>query len=270
MNISRSIIIAEIGENHIGDMDIARTLIEKAAAARADYVKFQSYTPQNFKPTDPEYAWFKKVSLSDKDHIMLQKFTHNCGIKFLSSPFSVERAKFLCEDLGMKEIKIASGMMLNFSVLDYINEHAQVVFLSTGMANIEEIKTAVTHLSKVKKCYILHCVTQYPCSDAESNLLAIKALQEAFPKYDIGYSDHTVGYFAPIIAVALGAKVIEKHYTFDKQAKQGTDHILSVTPDELTYMIAQIRRVENILGESVKVPTVSERQIMDFVRSRFV
>ena len=126
--MSGVIIIAEIGENHIGDMGIAKMLIEKAAEAGVDYVKFQSYKPENFKLDDPEYEWFKKVFLSDEQHYELKEHAERCGIKFLSAPFSIERAKFLCEKLGLKEIKIASGVMLNLPILDYINEHAKTVF----------------------------------------------------------------------------------------------------------------------------------------------
>lgn len=268
--MKRTFIIAEIGENYIGNIEIAKRLIEKASWAGADYVKFQSYKPENFKSSDPEYAWFKKVSLSDDAHVTLKECAEKCAVKFLSSPFSVERAKFLCEKLGLKEIKIASGMMLNFPVLDYINEYAETVFLSTGMAAISEIKSALSHLSKIKKCYILHCTTQYPCKNEDVNLQAIKTLQREFPDYEIGYSDHTIGYLAATIAVALGARVIEKHFTFDKGAKEGTDHVLSVTPEELKKMVQDIRTIKLLLGDGTKVPRASEREIKEFVRNRFL
>lgn len=266
----KTIVIAEVGENHLGDIEIAKKLIKKAAKAGADYVKFQSYTPEVFRKNDPEYKWFKKVSLSNNDHFTLKKCADDCGIRFLSSPFSLERVKFLCEELGLREIKIASGIMLNFPVLDYVNKHAETVFLATGMATVEEIKIALSHLNKAKKCYILHCVTQYPCKDVEANLLAIRYLQKEFPAFEIGYSDHTIGYLASILAVALGAKVIEKHYTFDKKAKEGTDHILSIEPDELKEMVRAIRETELLLGIEKKEPTLSEKSIKEFVRNRFI
>jgi len=267
--MEKVIVIAEIGENHIGDMEIAKMLIEKAAEAGADYVKFQSYKPEDFKKEDPEYEWFKKVSLSDEAHFMLKECAKKSGIKFLSSPFSLERAKFLCENLGLKEAKIASGMTLNFNVLDYLNDHVDTVFLSTGMATIEEIGNVLSHLNKVKKTYIMHCVTQYPCKDEDANLLAIKTLQDKFPNYEVGYSDHTIGCLAPVAAVALGAKVIEKHYTFDRNAAEGTDHVLSVDPEGLKDMIKDVRRIENLLGVYGKKPTEGEGEIIDFVRNRF-
>ena len=268
--MSKVKVIAEIGENFIGDIAIAKKLIRAAADAGADYVKFQSYRPETFKPTDPEYEWFKKVSLSDDDHFLLRDYSKECGVKFFSAPFSMERAKFLCEVLKLKEIKIASGMMMNFDLLDYVNRYAECVFISTGMATLEEIKEAISHLKRVSKVYILHCVTQYPCEDQDANLLAIKQLQNEFPGYEIGYSDHTLGTLAPLAAAALGASVIEKHFTFDKQAKEGTDHILSVEPDELKQMVRDIRRIEKLLGNEQKIPTKGEQEITQFVRTRFV
>ncbi len=264
------IIIAEIGENHKGNMDIAKTLIEKAAEAGADYVKFQSYKPENFRKEDPEYEWFKQVSLSDEDHFLLKKYAYKNGIKFLSSPFSVERSKFLFEKMGLKEIKIASGVMLNFPILDLINAQARTVFLSTGMAKIHEIENALAHLQKIPNLYILHCVTQYPCKDEEANLKSVLSLKKIFPQHKIGYSDHTIGIEGCLAAAALGAEVIEKHFTLDKNATEGTDHIISVEPDELKDMVRSIRKIELQLGEEKKEPTLSEQEIKDFVRKRFV
>ena len=264
------IIIAEIGENHLGNMEIAKMLIEKSAEAGVDYVKFQSYRPETFNSDDPEYDWFKKVSLSNEDHFMLKEYAEKFSVKFLTSPFNIERAMFLCEELKLKEIKIASGMMMNVPVLDYVNDRADTVFLSTGMATIPEIKEAISHLNNVNKLYILHCVTQYPCKDEDANLLAIRKLHKKFPEYNVGYSDHTIGYTAPIAAAALGANVIEKHFTFDKNAKEGTDHILSVDSDELKDMVSQIRKIENLLGIPEKTPTEEEKKIIEFVRNRFI
>jgi N,N'-diacetyllegionaminate synthase len=269
MNNDKIITIAEIGENHIGDMNIAKMLIRQAASAGADYIKFQSYKAGNFKKDDPEYEWFKKVSLSDEDHFKLRDYAKKHKIKFLSSPFSLERAKFLCERLGLKEIKIASGVMLNFKILDYVNKHAHTVFLSTGMATVKEIKLALSNLKKVKNCYILHCVSQYPCQDEEANLKAILSLRKQF-KYPIGYSDHTIGTEACVAAVALGARVIEKHFTFDKKCHEGTDHILSANADEFKKMVEKIGRIAKMLGKEEKKPTKGEKKILHFVRERFL
>ena len=268
-NKKRVIIIAEVGENHIGDITLAKRLIKEAAGAGADYVKFQSYKPENFSQDDQEYGWFRKVSLSDKAHFKLQKYANKCKIKFLSSPFSLERARFLCEGLSLKEIKIASGMLLNFPVLDYINEHAHTVFLSTGLATIKEIKKSLSHLKKVKKCYVMHCVSQYPCRNGDANLLAIIKLRDEFPSLEIGYSDHTIGSLAALAAVSLGAKVIEKHFTFDRSAKEGTDHVISLEGKELNELVCQIRKVEVLLGRPKKVPCVAEKKLINFIRNRF-
>ena len=263
-------VIAEIGENHTGDMDIAKRLIREAAEAGADYVKFQSYKPENFKRDDPEYEWFKKVSLSDEAHFGLKKYTEECGIKFTSSPFSVERAEFLCGELGLKEIKVASGVMLNFPILDYINNRVDTVFLSTGMATLDEIRDALAHIKDVPNVYLLHCVSRYPCEDKEANLKAMSILKNRFPAYGVGYSDHTIGTEACLIAAALGAQVIEKHFTFDKNAQEGTDHSLSLEPAELKALVKSIRRAESLLGKDAKEPTPGEKKIKEFVRSRFL
>lgn len=268
---NRVIVIAEIGENHIGDMNIARTLIRQAAGAGVDYVKFQSYQPQNFRINDPEYKWFKRVCLSDAAHFMLKEYAQKHNVGFLSSPFSLERARFLRETLGLKYMKVASGMLLNFPVLDYLNcAGIQTIFLSTGMATTREIRAALARLKKIKKIYLLHCVSQYPCKDAETNLLSIDFMRKKFIGYDIGYSDHTIGCLASIVAVGLGARVIEKHFTLNKDAKEGTDHILSADPEELKDMVSKIRRVEVFLGAKNKEPALSESKIKHFIRNRFI
>ena len=265
----KTIITAEIGENHLGDVERAKNMIADAARAGADMVKFQSYLASEVADTDPEKEWFAKVQLSDEAHYELKECADRHGVEFLSSPFSLNRAKLLCEGLGLKKIKMASSELLNFPLLDYVNQHAETVFLSTGMATLDEIKLALTRLSKAKTCYLLHCVTQYPAKPEEANLQAITTLKAAFPQHPIGYSDHTIGIDACIIAVALGAWVVEKHFTFDKNYPEGSDHILSATPEEFQEMVERIRKVEIMLGDGIKQPSPSERKIMDFVRNRF-
>jgi len=191
------------------------------------------------------------------------------GVEFLSSPFSLERARFLCEDLGLRKIKIASGMMLNFPVLDYINYlKIDTVYLSTGMATLNEINTALEHLKDIPNKYLMHCVTQYPCKDEEANLRAILTLQKKFD-LPVGYSDHTIGIDACISAAVLGASVIEKHFTFDKEYSEGTDHVLSATPVEFKKMVGKVRKIEVLLGNGNKQPSESEKDIIQFVRTRF-
>ena len=265
---NHTIIIAEIGENHLGNMDMAKVMIDYAADAGADIVKFQSYRGADVRDDDPERDWFSEVELSDEMHHELKAHAEGQGVEFMSSPFTIERARLLCEGLGLKKIKIASSEMTNHRLLDYVNDYAEVVFLSTGMANIEEIAESLGHLSNVKDVYILHCVTAYPCEDADANLLAIQDLKKAFPDYKIGFSDHTIGITAPIAAVALGARVIEKHYTLAKTLP-GTDHILSVTPDEFREMVKEIQRMELMLGSPEKTPRPAEMKIRELVRARW-
>ena len=269
MNNDKTIIIAEIGENHLGNMDMAKVMIQEAADAGADIVKFQSYRGVDVHEDDPEREWFGQVELSDEMHHELRAYALDQGVEFMSTPFTVERARLLCEGLGLRKVKIASSEMTNHLLLDYVNEHADVVFLSTGMANLEEVGESLEHLSSVADVYVLHCVTQYPCSDSEANLRAIQTLQRTFPSYKIGYSDHTLGMTAPLAAVSMGAQVIEKHYTLARTLP-GTDHILSVTPEEFRELVIQIRRLEAMLGTADKKPTAAEMEIRELVRNRWV
>jgi sialic acid synthase SpsE len=264
----QTIVIAEIGENHIGNMELAKKMIKEAAKAGADIVKFQSYLSDEVKDTDPEKEWFSKVQLSDDAHYELKELAEKNKIEFLSSPFSLNRAKFLCENLGLKKIKIASSEMLNIPLLKYVNKHAETVFLSTGMSTINEIKKASLNLNNVEELYLLHCITQYPTKPEDANLLAITTLKNSFPMYKIGYSDHTIGILAAIISVALGAKAVEKHFTIDKNLP-GTDHILSADPSEFNELIKKIEDIEILLGDGEKKPTKDEEKIISFVRSRF-
>jgi N,N'-diacetyllegionaminate synthase len=267
--MSRTKFIAEIGENHVGKIDIAKDLIEKAAQSGADYVKFQSYKPESLQKDDPEYEWFSKVYLSDEVHYILKIHAERNQVEFLSAPFSLERAKFLCEDLDQNKIKIASGVMMNFEILDYLNSKTiDTIFLSTGMATIAEIAEALKHINNIPNIYILHCVTQYPCKDEDANLKAILTLQKEF-NLPVGYSDHTIGIDACVAAAALGASVIEKHFTFDKEYSEGTDHILSATLVEFKEMVDKIGRIEILLGNGIKQPSESEKEIIQFVRTRF-
>ena len=264
----RIIIIAEIGENHLGDMERARQMVIEAASAGADIVKFQSYAASDVADNDPEKEWFAKMQLSDEMHVELKGLAESRGVEFLSAPFSLERARFLCEELGLRKIKIASSEMLNFPLLDYVAERAETVFLSTGLADLDEVGRAVDRLARVPSVYLLHCVTAYPAPDEDANLRAIEALRRRFPDHPVGYSDHTLGIVAPVAAAGLGAAVIEKHFTLDKTLP-GTDHILSVTPQELREMVLMIRRVEQLLGSGVKRPAARELAVREFVRGRF-
>ena len=268
MTQDHTTIIAEIGENHCGNWDRARKMVIAAARAGVDIVKFQSYRGCDVAEDDPEREWFTNVQLPDELYDRLRDLAKAQGVSFLSSPFTVERARFLCEQVGLNAIKIASSEMSNRALLAYVNRHAETVYLSTGMAMLDEVRDAVAQLSDVPRVVIMHCVTQYPTKDEEANLRAITALRQAFPEHPIGYSDHTLGWLAPLAAVTLGAVVIEKHFTLDKSLP-GTDHILSVTPEELRDMVLRIRQLEQLLGHGEKRPGPGELAIREMVRSRF-
>ena len=261
-------LIAEIGENYLGKLSLAKKLIREAKKSGADYAKFQSYNELCLKKNDPEYNWFKKVSLTDKNHIDLKKYSKKKNIKFLSSPFSLERAEFLCEKLNMQTIKVASSKMHEKNILKYLNQKCKRIFLSTGMSTIKEIKNSLKYLSN-PEVVIMHCVSEYPLSEKNANLLAIKVLQKKFPKNQIGYSDHCIGVLACLVAVSLGATVIEKHFTLNKKFK-GTDHILSADPSDLKIISNDIKKISNLLGKELKKPSIKENKIKYFMRKRFV
>jgi sialic acid synthase SpsE len=261
-------VIAEIGENHLGDLKRAREMVVAAAGAGADIVKFQSYRGEDVAPDDEEREWFEQVALSDAAHAELLELARSERVEFLSAPFTLERARFLVEELGLTAIKVASSEMLNRPLLEYLDGRVQTVYLSTGLAGLAEVEAAVARLEHVPDVAVLHCVTQYPLRDEDANLLAVRTLAETFPDCRVGYSDHTIGAVAPILAVALGATVIEKHFTLDRSLP-GTDHVLSVTPPELEQLVRDIRTSEVLLGSPGKQPTAAELTIRDAVRSRF-
>ena len=260
-------LIAEIGENFQGNINLAKLMISQAKKCGADFAKFQSYNENCLKKNDPEYHWFKKVSLSDQSHKLLKKHSLNKKIRFLSSPFSLERAVFLCEKLKMKKIKVASSKMTDINLLKYLNKKCDEVFFSTGLSNLKEIKNSLKYLSNTK-VYIMHCVSEYPLNIKNTNLLAIKTLKKTFPNYEIGYSDHTIGTLACKIAAALGASVIEKHFTLNKNLK-GTDHILSATPNEMKDLRKNLDEIILMFGSGKKIPSKKEVKIKKFMRNRF-
>ncbi len=265
---NRALIIAEIGENHGGDWNLARVMISEAAGAGADIVKFQSYLGSEVADDDPEKEWFTRVQVPDAMHFELKAYAEERGVEFLSTPFSIGRTRFLVEKLGLRKIKVASSEMLNFAILDYLNGRVDSVFLSTGLATLEEVRIAATHLNRIPTVYVMQCTTQYPCPPDQANLLVLASLKKHFPNLHIGYSDHTIGILASVVARALGAEVIEKHFTTDKNLP-GTDHVLSADPHEMAQLVRDIRNAETLLGESEKRPTKTEQAIREAVRSRF-
>lgn len=272
-------VIAEIGENHGGDILKARAMIRHAAWAGADTVKFQSYNKQCIRRDDPERDWFLQVALSDADHFRLKEAAVDSNIKLLSSPFSRERADFLVRELGLKELKVASCMMYNEVFLRHVNnlvdEGLRRVYLSTGMASLSEVQSALGWLCDVSEIVLMHCVSLYPCPENMANLKAMKRLRigesaDSMQSYAVGYSDHTIGIDACVAAVALGAQVVEKHFTFDKADKHGTDHVLSAEEKDLAEMVKRVRKVEAMLGTGVKEPCKEEAKVKGFMKNRFL
>jgi N-acetylneuraminate synthase len=270
------IIIAEAGVNHNGNLDNAKKLILAAANAGADYVKFQTfkadklvskeakkaeYQKVNLKEEgDTQYEMLKKLEMSEDWHYELIKYANECGIKFLSTGFDEESIDFL-DFLNIDLFKVPSGEITNKPYLEHIAKKGKPIILSTGMSTLEEVRDAISVLKDNgipnNNLTVLHCNTEYPTPMSDVNLKAMNFLKEEF-KVNIGYSDHTLGIEVPIAAVSLGARVIEKHFTLDKNM-QGPDHKASLEPNELKSMINAIRNIEiAISGSGKKEVTESE------------
>ncbi len=282
----KTFIIAEAGVNHNGSLELAKKLVDVAIEAGADAVKFQtfkaesaisSYTPlaeyqkKNLGEEKSQLEMVKELELSFADFEKLKKYCDEKGILFLSSPFDIESARFL-KDLGLQMFKIASGEITNYPLLKEIGSYRKEVILSTGMADLGEIEDALDVLiesgTKKENITVLHCNTEYPTPFEDVNLRAMLTIKEAF-KVRVGYSDHTLGIEVPIAAVALGAEVIEKHFTLDKNLP-GPDHKASLDPGELKTMIKAIRNIEKAIGDSIKKPSPSEKKNIPIVRKSIV
>lgn len=284
----RCAIIAEAGVNHNGDMGLAHRLIAAGAAAGADYVKFQTFVPELLVSRNAPKAEYQKRNLADGDDsqlTMLQRLAiplsaypelvEDCrahGTRFLSTPFDLRSIDFL-RPLGMDFWKIPSGEITNLPYLRKIARTGKPVVLSTGMATLSEVGQALDALlrngiSSRDDITVLQCNTQYPTPKADVNLKAMLTMRDAFG-VKVGYSDHTEGIDVPIAAVALGACVIEKHFTLDRSLP-GPDHKASLEPDELTAMVRAIRDVEQALGSGVKERSASERENVAVARKSLV
>ena len=285
--MKRTLIIAEAGVNHNGDIAKAKALIDKGAEAGVDYVKFQTfkagnlvtkqakraaYQYKNTQDNDSQYEMLKKLELSQKDHQELIDYCTQKGVKFLSTGFDFESLEFLA-GLGITIAKIPSGDITNLPYLRKVATLFPEVILSTGMANITEIKDAVKVLTdngvSKDKITVLHCNTEYPTPMEDVNLKAMLHIQQEVG-VAIGYSDHTLGIEVPIAAVALGATVIEKHFTLDKTLP-GPDHKASLEPEELKTMVIAIRNIEKAVGGSaIKEVSASEAKNKPIVRKSIV
>ena len=272
------IIIAEAGVNHNGDFENAKKLILAAANAGADYVKFQTfkadklvskyaqkaeYQKANLKEEgDSQYDMLKKLEMSEAWHYDLIKYANDCGIKFLSTGFDEDSIDFL-DSLNIDLFKVPSGEITNKPYLEHIAKKGKPIVISTGMSNMQEIKDAVeviqNHQIDKNIITILHCNTEYPTPMQDVNLLAMNSIKNELG-VQVGYSDHTLGIEVPIAAVALGAALIEKHFTLDRNMV-GPDHLASLTPEELKQMVTSIRNIElAISGNGIKQPSISEQK----------
>ncbi|WP_423736754.1 N-acetylneuraminate synthase [Chitinophaga caseinilytica] len=280
------IIIAEAGVNHNGSLELAKQLIDAAEAAGADYVKFQTFkTEKNISKSAPkaeyqikntgenesQFEMVKKLELSDEEHLELIRYCADKKIKFLSTPFDLESIDFL-RNVGITLGKIPSGEMVNFPYLKAMAGAFPHLVMSTGMATLPEIAWAldvlVKHGAERNNITILHCNTEYPTPMQDVNLTAMGNIREEFG-VKVGYSDHTRGIEIPTAAVALGAIVIEKHFTLDRTLP-GPDHVASLEPAELAAMVAAIRNVEKALGTGLKSPSASEQKNRQIARKSII
>ena len=277
-------VIAEAGVNHNGDIKIAKQLIDAASAAKADAVKFQTFKTENLvcktakkaeyqleitDKSETQFEMLKKLELTEQMHKELMQYCDKKKIMFLSTPFDIESIKLL-SDLGMQIFKIPSGEITNLPYLREIARQQKKVILSTGMSNLDEVKAAVDVLknNESNDITLLHCNTQYPTPVSDVNLLAMVKMQEELG-LPVGYSDHTQGIEIPIAAVALGATVIEKHFTLDKNM-EGPDHKASLEPHELKQMVDGLRKIECALGYGIKQVSESEKANVSVVRKSIV
>ena len=276
-------IIAEAGVNHNGKLDLAKKLVDAAVDAGADSVKFQTfkaegvvtskvniadYAKKNIGRDEKQINMIKNLELQYGDFNILKEYCDKKGIIFLSTPHSFDAIDFL-EDL-VPAYKFGSGDIANIHALKYAAKKNKPIILGTGMSTLKEVKFAVDSIKSEnnKQIITLHCTTNYPCPLEEVNLNSMLTMQKELDCL-VGYSDHTIGTMVPIIATALGAVVIEKHITTDKNLP-GPDHKASLEPDELKTMITEIRNVEKALGSFDKKPTESEKKIMRIVRKSIV
>lgn len=283
--MKHTIIIAEAGVNHNGSMELAKRLIDAAADAGVDYVKFQTFRAANLvtkdakqaeyqqrnAQDDSQYAMLKKLELSQEQHYELVDYCKQRGVRFWSTAFDMDSVDFLHElQLGLW--KIPSGEITNYPYLRKIAQFGEPVILSTGMCTNEDIDAAIKALCenglKREQITLLHCNTEYPTPMRDVNLRAMQQMKAKF-EVMVGYSDHTPGIEVPIAAVALGAEVIEKHFTLDRTLP-GPDHKASLEPQELKAMVSAIRNIEQALGDGEKRVSESERKNMVIARKSIV
>ena len=285
-NFSKPYIIAEIGANHNGNMDLAKKLIIEAKESGADCVKFQSWSKDSVfskKKYDDNYfiaddyrdrsdftleQIVDEYSISEEELLDMKKFADSIGIDCSSTPFNKKEADFLIDKLESPFIKVASMDLNNYPFLEYLAKKNKPMIISTGLSELYEIDRAVKTIENVgnKEIVILHCVATYPPIDSDVNLNNIKTLMNTYPEYPIGFSDHTLGVTIPLAAVSLGACLIEKHFTLDKNM-EGWDHKVSATKDEMTEIVDNSQRIVDALGSFRISATESKEKKKEFRRS---
>jgi N-acetylneuraminate synthase/N,N'-diacetyllegionaminate synthase len=277
-------IIAEAGVNHNGDVELAKRLIDVAVEAGADAVKFQTfkaevlvtatapkaeYQTETTPVDESQLEMLRKLELSKQDHDVLSAYSRQKGILFLSTPFDEESADLL-DALAVPAFKISSGDLTNSPLLSHVAKKNKPIMLSTGMADLAEVRDAVETLNAAgcDKIVLLHCVSDYPADPGDVNLRAMQTMRETL-NLPVGFSDHTQGLEVALAAAALGAAVIEKHFTLDR-ALPGPDHRASLEPDELKKFVSGIRTVQSSLGSGEKVPTPRELETAKVARRSIV
>ena len=282
--MNKIFIIAEAGVNHNGSIELTKKLVDAAVLAGADAVKFQTfkaeklvcknaqkaeYQMETTDKAESQFDMLKKLELTADMHKQLISYCSRKSIMFLSTPFDIDSLEFLVQ-CGVDIIKIPSGEITNYPYLRAVGRTGKKVIISSGMSTLDEVRDAVKVLKEngSKEIIVLHCNTEYPTPYADVNLKAMLTLRDEL-KIDVGYSDHTKGIEIPIAAAALGAMVIEKHFTLDKEM-EGPDHKASLEPDELQEMVKAIRNIEVALGNGKKSPSESEKKNMSIARKSIV
>ena len=282
--MNKVFIIAEAGVNHNGSIEIARKLVDEAVSAGADAVKFQTFKAENLvcknakkaayqmettNSDESQFDMLKKLELTPEMHRELIDYCRGKGIMFLSTPFDIDSLHYLVQ-CGIKIIKIPSGEITNYPYLREVGRIGKPVILSSGMSTLDEVGIALNVLKEYgsRDITILHCNTEYPTPYADVNLRAMMTIKDKLG-VKVGYSDHTQGTEVSVAAVALGAVVIEKHFTLDKNM-EGPDHKASLEPSELYEMVRQIRNIEASLGDGIKEPSASEKKNIEVARKSIV